>query len=99
VCWPREQRNFRRSAAASFASRRILKTSGIGRNSGIKVKKLWKDEEGEVSRRTLRAAIVLTLTGGEMGTLVSRFWTDEEGQDLTEYALLVTLVALTARRI
>ena len=31
-----------------------------------------------------------------MGTIVSRLWTDEEGQDLTEYALLVTLVALAA---
>jgi pilus assembly protein Flp/PilA len=31
-----------------------------------------------------------------MATIVSRLWTDEEGQDLTEYALLVTLVALAA---
>jgi pilus assembly protein Flp/PilA len=31
-----------------------------------------------------------------MASIVSRLWTDEEGQDLTEYALLVTLVALAA---
>ena len=28
--------------------------------------------------------------------LLSRLWADEEGQDLTEYALLVVLLALAA---
>jgi Flp pilus assembly pilin Flp len=31
-----------------------------------------------------------------MGSTVSGLWKDEQGQDLTEYALLVTLVALAA---
>jgi Flp pilus assembly pilin Flp len=30
----------------------------------------------------------------EMKKLLSRLWKEEDGQDLTEYALLVTLVAL-----
>jgi hypothetical protein len=37
-------------STASFAGRRGLKTSGNRQefgNSGIKVKKLWKDEEGQ----------------------------------------------------
>ncbi|MGB9335448.1 MAG: hypothetical protein WCB14_10610 [Candidatus Acidiferrales bacterium] len=31
-----------------------------------------------------------------MGKLLIRLWTEESGQDLTEYALLVVLVALSA---
>ena len=31
-----------------------------------------------------------------MGTLLLRLWTEESGQDLTEYALLVVLLALAA---
>jgi pilus assembly protein Flp/PilA len=29
-------------------------------------------------------------------TFVKRFWNEEEGQDLTEYALLMVLIALVA---
>jgi pilus assembly protein Flp/PilA len=29
-------------------------------------------------------------------TIVKRLWRDEEGQDLTEYALLMVLIALVA---
>jgi Flp pilus assembly pilin Flp len=32
----------------------------------------------------------------EMKILVAKLWKDETGQDLTEYALLMTLVALGA---
>jgi Flp pilus assembly pilin Flp len=32
----------------------------------------------------------------EMKTLLSRLWYDEEGQDLTEYALLLVLIALAS---
>jgi len=31
-----------------------------------------------------------------MGKLLLRLWTEESGQDLTEYALLVVLLALAA---
>lgn len=31
-----------------------------------------------------------------MKTLLNRLWQEEEGQDLTEYALLVVLIALAA---
>ncbi len=31
-----------------------------------------------------------------MGKLLMRLWTEESGQDLTEYALLVVLLALAA---
>jgi pilus assembly protein Flp/PilA len=31
-----------------------------------------------------------------MKTVMVRLWTEEEGQDLTEYALLLVLVALAA---
>ena len=31
-----------------------------------------------------------------MGKLLIRLWTEESGQDLTEYALLVVLLALAA---
>lgn len=31
-----------------------------------------------------------------MKKLINRLWRDEEGQDLTEYGLLLVLVALTA---
>jgi len=31
-----------------------------------------------------------------MNHLLKRFWKEEEGQDLTEYALLLTLIALAA---
>ncbi len=31
-----------------------------------------------------------------MQNLLNRLWRDEEGQDLVEYALLVTLIALAA---
>lgn len=32
--------------------------------------------------------------GAEMKTLLHRLWKDEQGQDLTEYALLIVLIAL-----
>jgi pilus assembly protein Flp/PilA len=32
----------------------------------------------------------------QMMKMLSRLWADEEGQDLTEYALLVVLLALAA---
>jgi pilus assembly protein Flp/PilA len=32
----------------------------------------------------------------EMKGILKRLWKDEEGQDLTEYALLVVLIALAA---
>jgi pilus assembly protein Flp/PilA len=32
----------------------------------------------------------------EMKTLLSRLWKEEEGQDLTEYALLLVLIALAS---
>jgi pilus assembly protein Flp/PilA len=31
-----------------------------------------------------------------MGQVLKRLWNEEEGQDLTEYALLVVLIALAA---
>jgi len=31
-----------------------------------------------------------------MGKLLTRLWTEESGQDLTEYALLIVLLALAA---
>jgi pilus assembly protein Flp/PilA len=31
-----------------------------------------------------------------MNTILARLWKEEEGQDLTEYALLLVLVALAA---
>ena len=31
-----------------------------------------------------------------MKTLLNRLWKDQEGQDLTEYALLLVLIALAA---
>ena len=31
-----------------------------------------------------------------MKTLLSRLWNEEEGQDLTEYALLLVLIALAS---
>ena len=31
-----------------------------------------------------------------MKTILKRLWIDQEGQDLTEYALLVVLIALAA---
>jgi pilus assembly protein Flp/PilA len=31
-----------------------------------------------------------------MKTILKRLWVDQEGQDLTEYALLVVLIALAA---
>lgn len=34
--------------------------------------------------------------GSEMNNLVRRLWHEEEGQDLTEYALLLALIALGA---
>lgn len=30
-----------------------------------------------------------------MKNLIARLWSDEEGQDLTEYALILVLIALT----
>jgi pilus assembly protein Flp/PilA len=35
-------------------------------------------------------------TGGEMRERLKKLWQDESGQDLTEYALLIVLVALAA---
>jgi pilus assembly protein Flp/PilA len=35
-------------------------------------------------------------SGGEMKERLKRLWQDESGQDLTEYALLIVLVALAA---
>ena len=32
----------------------------------------------------------------QMKNLLRRFWKEEEGQDLTEYALLITLIALAS---
>jgi pilus assembly protein Flp/PilA len=34
--------------------------------------------------------------GGHRMRMLSKLWKDEEGQDLTEYALLVVLLALAA---
>jgi Flp pilus assembly pilin Flp len=34
--------------------------------------------------------------GGKMQNLINRLWQEEQGQDLTEYALLLVLVALVA---
>ncbi len=39
---------------------------------------------------------LLIYEGNEMKNFLVRMWRDEEGQDLTEYALLVVLVALFA---
>lgn len=41
-------------------------------------------------------AKIVAATGKNMKIMLRRLWTDEEGQDLTEYALLLTLVALSA---
>jgi pilus assembly protein Flp/PilA len=41
--------------------------------------------------------LTLTLSGGNtMKNLLMRLWHEQEGQDLTEYALLVVLLALAA---
>jgi len=36
------------------------------------------------------------MEGRDMKKLLNRLWREEEGQDLTEYALLVVLIALAA---
>jgi Flp pilus assembly pilin Flp len=36
------------------------------------------------------------IEGDEMTNLLARLWKDEKGQDLTEYALLLALLALGA---
>jgi pilus assembly protein Flp/PilA len=36
------------------------------------------------------------MEGKDMKNLLNRLWQEEEGQDLTEYALLVVLIALAA---
>jgi pilus assembly protein Flp/PilA len=38
----------------------------------------------------------LTREGLKMKNLLKRLWQEQEGQDLTEYALLVVLIALVA---
>jgi pilus assembly protein Flp/PilA len=43
---------------------------------------------------SLRRSIPTHLKGFEMKNLMMRLWKEEEGQDLTEYALLLTLIAL-----
>jgi pilus assembly protein Flp/PilA len=39
---------------------------------------------------------LLQMEGRDMKNLLNRLWQEEEGQDLTEYALLVVLIALAA---
>jgi pilus assembly protein Flp/PilA len=43
---------------------------------------------------SLRRPIPTHLKGLQMKNLMMRLWKEEEGQDLTEYALLLTLIAL-----
>jgi pilus assembly protein Flp/PilA len=44
----------------------------------------------------LKAAPIYRIKGGKMKSLFIRLWKEEEGQDLTEYALLLVLIALAA---
>jgi Flp pilus assembly pilin Flp len=37
-----------------------------------------------------------SLKGTKMKTMLARLWKEEEGQDLTEYALLLVLIALAS---
>jgi pilus assembly protein Flp/PilA len=39
---------------------------------------------------------LLQMEGRDVKDLLNRLWQEEEGQDLTEYALLVVLIALAA---
>jgi pilus assembly protein Flp/PilA len=52
----------------------------------------------EVLQSTGEFRVVKTDVEGEtqMNDLLKRLWKEEEGQDLTEYALLLTLIALAA---
>ena len=41
-------------------------------------------------------AIIAVPSGGPDMRILNRLWKEEEGQDLTEYALLMVLIALVA---
>jgi Flp pilus assembly pilin Flp len=42
------------------------------------------------------SAVVELWEGMNMRTILARLWNEEEGQDLTEYALLLVLIALAS---
>lgn len=46
------------------------------------------DSDSDHSKRSMK--------GTNMKTLLPRLWKEEEGQDLTEYALLLVLIALAS---
>jgi Flp pilus assembly pilin Flp len=64
----------------------------------------WPDFRSPTENNELTATTILEKTGtggrdmsmSEVKAIASRLWKDEQGQDLTEYALLVTLVPLGA---
>ena len=45
---------------------------------------------------TVSEAVITLPSGGPDMRILNRLWEDEEGQDLTEYALLMVLIALVA---
>jgi pilus assembly protein Flp/PilA len=52
--------------------------------------------EGQRGTRRQMRLVLLPMEERDMKKLLSRLWQEEEGQDLTEYALLVVLIALAA---
>jgi len=49
-----------------------------------------------VKIRHIRFTNTLLFGGGGMRNLLDRLWKEDEGQDLTEYGLLLVLIALAA---